>query len=287
MLRRILAGGALAATLTLAAVGGSAVADPGDAADRTGARVLDVLTYNIHHAEGTDGVLDLERIADVIRESGADVVGLQEVDRHYSARSQWIDQPAELAELLGYHVVFGANIDKPAPAGSTDRVQYGTAILSRYPIVSSENSRLFTSPGEEPRGLLHAALDVNGVTVDVYSTHLNHRLQSDRMQETADIVEIVGDNDPAIVVGDVNAEPGAPELAVLDATFTDAWTVAGHGDGFSHPAEDPHARIDNIYVSDSVRPVLARVLMDEPEATDHLPVLSRIVVMPEQAPDVR
>lgn len=286
MFRRILAGGALAATLTLTAVGGAAAANPADVADQAGARVLDVLTFNIHHAEGTDGVLDLQRIADVIRDSGADVVGLQEVDRHYSARSQWADQPAELAAMLGYDVVFGANIDNPAPAGSTDRVQYGTAILSRYPIMSSENTPLFTSPGLEPRGLLHAEIDVDGVIVDVYSTHLNNRLQSDRMQETADIVEIVGDEEPAIVVGDVNALPGAPELAILDHTYTDAWTVAGRGDGFTYSAEDPHARIDNIYVTDSVRPVLARVLTDEPEAADHLPVLGRLVVMPEQPREV-
>lgn len=63
-------------------------------------RVVDVMTFNIHHAQGTDGVLDLQRIADVIEASGADVVGLQEVDRHYSARSDWVDQAAALAELL-------------------------------------------------------------------------------------------------------------------------------------------------------------------------------------------
>jgi endonuclease/exonuclease/phosphatase (EEP) superfamily protein YafD len=50
-------------------------------------RPLRVLTYNIHHGVGEDGVLDLERIARVIADSGADVIGLQEVDRHWSART--------------------------------------------------------------------------------------------------------------------------------------------------------------------------------------------------------
>jgi endonuclease/exonuclease/phosphatase family metal-dependent hydrolase len=45
-----------------------------------------VMSFNIHHGQGTDGVLDLERIARVIRASGADIVGLQEVDRHFGGR---------------------------------------------------------------------------------------------------------------------------------------------------------------------------------------------------------
>ncbi|MEI6637086.1 MAG: hypothetical protein WCO99_11025, partial [Planctomycetota bacterium] len=37
---------------------------------------LRVLSYNIHHGRGTDGVVNLERIAAVIRGSAADVVML-------------------------------------------------------------------------------------------------------------------------------------------------------------------------------------------------------------------
>lgn len=142
------------------AVPAPAAADDADGAD--GARVVDVMTFNIHHAQGTDGVLDLQRIADVIEASGADVVGLQEVDRHYSARSGWVDQPAALAQLLGWHSAYGANLDSPPPAGQTERSQYGTAVLSRYPIVASENTHLHNADGKEQRGLLHAAIDVRG-----------------------------------------------------------------------------------------------------------------------------
>ena len=41
--------------------------------------VLRVMTYNIHHAEGLDGKVDLERIANVLRQSNADVIALQEL----------------------------------------------------------------------------------------------------------------------------------------------------------------------------------------------------------------
>ena len=42
---------------------------------------LRVLTYNIHHGEGTDGKLDLDRIARVIKAAEPDIVALQEVDQ--------------------------------------------------------------------------------------------------------------------------------------------------------------------------------------------------------------
>ena len=55
------------------------------------------VSYNIHHEVGEDGALDPGRISEVIRAAGADVVALQEVDRHWSERSDFADQASELA----------------------------------------------------------------------------------------------------------------------------------------------------------------------------------------------
>ena len=52
---------------------------------------LRVLTYNIHHGRGTDGQIDLERIAEVILSTRPDLVALQEVDRR-TGRSNNADQ---------------------------------------------------------------------------------------------------------------------------------------------------------------------------------------------------
>ena len=62
---------------------------------------LTVATYNIAHAAGIDGRLDLERIAAEIERGGAEIVALQEVDRHWSERSQFVDQAQWLADRLG------------------------------------------------------------------------------------------------------------------------------------------------------------------------------------------
>jgi endonuclease/exonuclease/phosphatase family metal-dependent hydrolase len=264
----------------LSVIVASAALAPQTAQALPGARPLDVMTFNIHHAAGTDEVLSTERIAEVIRDNGAEVVGLQEVDRHFSERSEWADQPAELAELLGYHVVFGANIDNDPPEGSEDRIQYGTAILSKYPITDWENTYLYNTPGQEQRGLLRATIDVRGRDLQFYSTHLAASSQVDRLEQSRQIVELVGDEDPAIIVGDFNATPEAPEIQTLDAAFVDAWAEVGKGDGSTYPTEDPTKRIDNIYVTSSVKPVSAKVLHSRAEASDHLPVISRVVIEP-------
>src|SRR3954468_2494324 len=85
-----------------------------------------VLSYNIHHGEGVDGKLDLERIAAVINAVEPDLVALQEVDQRV-ARTRLIDEPADLARLTKMHVAFGANL---ALQGG----HYGNAVLSRWPI---------------------------------------------------------------------------------------------------------------------------------------------------------
>ncbi len=43
---------------------------------------LELMSYNIRHGVGMDGVLDLERIAEVINRERPDLVALQEIDRN-------------------------------------------------------------------------------------------------------------------------------------------------------------------------------------------------------------
>jgi endonuclease/exonuclease/phosphatase family metal-dependent hydrolase len=96
-----------------AAIGVSAAgtSSPAHAEPATPGRPIRVMSYNIHHGQGIDDRLDLARIAAEIRESRADIAGLQEVDRHWSERSDLADQAVELARELAIHVVYGANLD--------------------------------------------------------------------------------------------------------------------------------------------------------------------------------
>ncbi|MGW0698548.1 endonuclease/exonuclease/phosphatase family protein [Streptomyces sp. NPDC002867] len=255
----------MVAVLTLAS---TAVVPTSPAA--TPSRDLTVATYNIHHGADAHDVLDLERIADVVRDSGADVIGLQEVDRHWSSRSEFVDQAGRLADRLDMHVVYGANLDlDPAQAGQPRR-QYGTAILSRFPILDSRNTLLPRPEQGEQRGLLEADIMVRGTIMRFLNTHLQHTSQAERLAQVDAINDIVDDSDrPTVLVG-LNAAPGTTEIAAATKHLDDTWLAAGRGDGFTYDSLNPHVRIDYVLVFPGIDARRADVLPTH--ASDHLPV---------------
>jgi endonuclease/exonuclease/phosphatase family metal-dependent hydrolase len=263
----------LAGAALLVATAGPAPAAVPQAPDRE----LSVASYNIHHAAGVDGRLDLERIAGEIERGGAEVIGLQEVDRHWSSRSEFADQAGWLAERLGMHVVYGANLDLDPPAEGQPRRQYGTAVLSEFPILWSRNTLLPRPRGGEQRGLLEAVLNVRGVRVRFANTHLQHNSAEERFAQSQRIAELLGDAvEPTVLVGDLNARPQAPELAPLWPHLEDAWTRGGEGPGNTYPAEAPDRRIDYVLVTPDVGVRSAEVLASP--ASDHLQVTAALVV---------
>ncbi|TWD79874.1 endonuclease/exonuclease/phosphatase family metal-dependent hydrolase [Kribbella amoyensis] len=228
------------------------------------------ITYNIHHGAGVDGVLDLERIAAVIESSDADVVGLQEVDKHWGERSNWVDQAAWLARRLDMHYRYAPNLDLPPATAGEPRRQYGTAILSRFPIREFENTLLPLYPGGEQRGLAVASIKVRGQELRFANTHLTHNNNAERQEQATKVVDLLSDSrKPTLVVGDLNAVPTTPEIKILTAVWQDSWTEVG-GPGYTSPASNPTARIDYLLHSATLRPRSAEVLSTL--ASDHLPV---------------
>ncbi|MEU6404331.1 endonuclease/exonuclease/phosphatase family protein [Streptomyces sp. NPDC046985] len=240
---------------------------------------LRVATYNIHAGAGEDGVFDLDRTAGAIRSLHADVIGLQEVDVHWAARSGFSDEARALAARLRMRVFFAPIYDLPPAAGSGPRRQFGVAVLSRYPLVHAENheiTRLSTQtpdpvPAPAP-GFAEATVLVRGARVHVYCTHLDYRPDpSVRRAQVDDMLAVLAeDAGPKVLVGDFNADPGAPELARLWGPLSDA---APHG-GATYPAASPAERIDVVAVS----PEVAVTGVDVPDTTasDHRPVVAEL-----------
>ncbi|MCW8141795.1 MAG: endonuclease/exonuclease/phosphatase family protein, partial [Planctomycetota bacterium] len=81
-------------------------------------------TYNVHRCIGADGRYDADRVAAVIRELDADVVGLQEVDARYHLEND-LDQIEYLQEATGMTAVAG-------PTLTNHRGYYGNALLTRH-----------------------------------------------------------------------------------------------------------------------------------------------------------
>jgi len=249
--------------------------------------VLRVVSYNIHTGIGSDGRLDLDRTAGVLAALDADVIGLQEVDVHWAARSEWRDQARALAEALQMRVFFAPIYDFDPPAAGLPRRQYGLAVLTDLPVMHSENHQITrlstqgTNPVPEPApGFPEVVVNAQGAVVHFYATHLDYRADpSVRTMQVADMLSIL-DEDPEgaqqVLVGDLNAPPGAPELGPLWSRLVDSWAAAGTGSGLTFPADEPVKRID--YVTHSTNIDTLDVDVVATQASDHLPVVADLVV---------
>jgi endonuclease/exonuclease/phosphatase family metal-dependent hydrolase len=236
-----------------------------------------LVTFNVRHGVGTDDALDLPRLAKVLQELDADVVCLQEVDRHFGARSDDVDQALLLSRALDMQLAWGPAVDGPAP----DR-GYGNALLSRLPILVSDVHRL--PGGGEPRSALRTMVELDGGALWVTTTHLALRAEDRAGQARALAALHTEPMETGVVSGDFNAPPDAPELAPLRERFTDAWELARdrahrggrrfwrHADGGTHPAGAPHRRIDQVWVTEGVAVGSAQVT-DGHGASDHLPLV--------------
>ncbi|QBI18703.1 metal-dependent hydrolase [Egibacter rhizosphaerae] len=295
----VLAGVLAAATALLVAAAAShahAGQAPETAADRgpPQEQSLRAMTYNIQHARGVDDEVSVSRIADVIDEADPDVVGLQEVDVHWGERSDFRDQAGELADRLDMHVVFAPiysfePADTDPPPGQQQREEYGTAILSDYPIIEEHNHEIMRYArwvGDDPEperfpGFGEVTINVAGTHVQVFNTHLqssSNGSQIDidvRAEQVVDMLELIDDDpDTTLLLGDLNEDRDWPEdtIVPLFDVFTDAWEVAGEGDGYTAYDLDPDRRIDHVLASPDMEVEHAHV--PESGASDHFPVVA-------------
>lgn len=233
-----------------------------------------IMSYNIQHGVGMDGQLNLQRIAAVILDSGVGIVGLQEVDRFFSERSDYKDQAKEIASLTGYHYVYGANLDFGQVGGLAENSQYGNAIVSKYPILRSDNI-LLSSFGEEQRGMLHAVVDLDGIHVNIYNTHLGLDARS-RLAQAEEIIDLVSrSNQPSILMGDFNAEPDSPAFQRMLESGLFVNSFQDMEDVYTFPSTSPTEQIDYILISPGIKHQNQHVV--QTEASDHLPIVVDLV----------
>lgn len=231
------------------------------------ARELRVMCWNLHHGAGTDGKVDLERIAAVIREQKPDLVALQEVDNK-CRRSKSVDQAAELAKLTGLHGAFGKAMDH-------DGGEYGQAILSRFPIGDTRVHRL---PGEgEPRIAFEAEVKVDGKALRMITVHLDHQQDARRLKQAETLAKALENHhEPMILAGDFNDLPASRTLTAFGAPWQ---ALAKEEPGFTCPAEKPSVEIDHILVRglEAAGPV---EVLPEAVASDHRPLAVTLRMAP-------
>ena len=158
---------------------------------------LKIGSYNIHN--GSDVKWDFSVIAQDILDKDLDIVGFQEVDQ-YCRRSKNTNTLAELKKYTGMEYgYFFKCIDYEGGA-------YGIAIVSKYPIISTEEVELNDGSAVERRVLAHAKIDVNGKEINFFNTHLTIASDEIRAEEFQIVKDKVKDYENCILVGDFNVD---------------------------------------------------------------------------------
>jgi len=88
--------------------------------------MIKIISWNVRHGLGQDEVIDIRRIGEILKSLNADIIALQEIDVN-AKRSNRINQPEVLAEILGYDYHF-------TPFTETGSGEYGLLTLSRLPM---------------------------------------------------------------------------------------------------------------------------------------------------------
>jgi endonuclease/exonuclease/phosphatase family metal-dependent hydrolase len=252
-------------------------------------RTVRVLNWNILHAR-KDNDRRLDVVARALEAEQPDVVALQEVSQ------SWLLQRPNRAEVLAQRLGFAWRYR--ATNGAPKLWEEGLAILARQSIVRTARRRLNGSrrwPLNARQVLIGETRLGDGAPLAVASVHLsfpkNGEVENlEQALDAADLIarEVLARGIPAVLVGDLNAPPGALAVRALttgeilggEAPFVDAWAAVGSGPGItSTPANpytdapaDPPQRIDYVLVLQGTRPratpVAARLIGDRPAQGD-------------------
>ena len=242
-----------------------------------------IMTYNVHSCRGTDGKLDVGRIADVIAQSRPDIVAMQELDCK-RRRTGSVDQAHAIAERLGMSFHFNAALH-------VEEESYGDAILTTLPVKLVKSGPLPNLRDVKVRGrtlkletarALWVEIETEGGTVQVINTHLGlvppeQRLQTTCLLGPEWLGSAAASAKPMILLGDFNATPRYAAYQVLVKRLHSARRLAGaRHSALTFPSRMPMLRIDHVFVSDGI--AVGGVHAPDTElakvASDHLPLVA-------------
>ena len=226
-----------------------------------------IMNYNLHNGFDQMGHLGLEALAQVIEAENPDVVGLQEINRGWV-----VNGSTDMLEWLSQR------LDMPYVWGPTTDPLWGNAVLSRLPLNDSDLQPLPPPDLLLKRGFIWANVDVgNGDYLDIIDTHYHHKADGSdiRVEQTQAILDYWAERPFTLIMGDLNAEPPAPEIQMLHIQgFLDVLDETNVVPGYTNDALNPFRRIDYIFITPDLMPTNATV-PPEP-ASDHLPVVTDI-----------
>lgn len=226
-----------------------------------------VASYNIHRCYGRDGRYDPVRIRKVLRQLGAQVIALQEVELLHDAPG-----------LLDFFCEGSSWRSIPGLTMTRANGEYGNALLTSLPVQSVGRIDL-SQPGFEQRGALRIGLEHHGVQLDVVATHLGLRGRERVLQVKRLLEAIKPDDNP----------PADPAITVLMGDLNEwfRWGRSGHqlreyfddvASAATFPSGFPLFPLDRILVKPPGVLGGIKVIRNEMtrKASDHLPVVATL-----------
>ena len=257
---------AVALLLVVSGCGGN---KPGSSNDPKPAKSVRLMTYNVG-AFGKYSENSTDMVATMIKELGADIVGLQELDS-CNTRHNW-HQVKSLAEAVGnWNYTFTAAMDYKG--GS-----YGVGIISKEKLGKEFDLHIPKGEGGEPR-----ACSIVETPDFVYATtHLDHISDESRIAGAKIIDDFLWnrykDSDkPVFLCGDMNSSPSGAAIAFFYTHFRNL----AEGCPGTYPSSGGRNCIDYIFclrnkASVTVTGFDVPVKYDKADASvasDHLPVI--------------
>jgi endonuclease/exonuclease/phosphatase family metal-dependent hydrolase len=239
---------------------------------------LQVVTWNIERGTAYDAILS------VLRGLDADVILLQEVDRH-CRRTEYRHVARDLAAALDMNWVAAGEFQEIGEAREGVPAITGQAILSRFtidhaevlPFAAQDRWRWSINPVQPRRGG-RIALTARTGGVTLYNTHIessgNEGLKRRQMAEILAHQSRLRDTAPVLIAGDFNNGPvvrSGSLTSLTAAQFDDALGDAGKRGPTSLGSLHP---IDWIFVK-NIAPLRGHVV-DAGAASDHSPVVAAL-----------
>lgn len=162
---------------------------------------------------------------------------------------------------LVYHVEYGMVLQNRGRCGGLpwSPGSFGQAILSAAPMTDHINVE-YPDGGSEDRGYMAVTTTVGGRPVRVFNTHLAQRRQEAFRADQVDVLAAeVARHDRAIVLGDFNAVPAAPELSGMWALAADTQPQCRPSlVGACEPTTDWQSKFDYVFLR-GITPLSYRV----------------------------
>jgi endonuclease/exonuclease/phosphatase family metal-dependent hydrolase len=109
------------------------------------------------------------------------------------------------------------------------------------------------------------------------ATHFHHLADGSpvRVLQSQAILSTLGDIEGTVVLGDLNARPGDPEIELFrEAGFVEALEAANISPGYTYNSVEPYEQIDYIWVSPDL--TVSDVVIPNSNASDHLGIAATV-----------